>query len=272
MKREAVDLAKKRKDFIVLKQKADEINDPHVHAAVKKTEGDLNQRHLHMMGAHNDIDKHQKESLDMQGQLGHKQITAHIVNGTDFSGMSQDEIDLYKNRYEELQQEMEAMLADKEKQYQAEVEAAKKHMLEASEYVAAKMKEKHQAMFKEMMKERVHTTNELVKGKKKQAEMEKRDAEEAAELWVHFHFHNYARYCMLLFVYETNFCPVSYVCFVLQRSESKSTMIYNILIYLLCLIDFVISSTMDKANQLLAQGRMPEAADAYSDVIAEDPK
>jgi len=182
LKREAVDLAKKRKDFIVLKQKADEINDPHVHAAVKKTEGDLNQRHLHMMGAHNDIDKHQKESLDMQGQLGHKQITAHIVNGTDFSGMSQDEIDLYKNRYEELQQEMEAMLADKEKQYQAEVEAAKKHMLEASEYVAAKMKEKHQAMFKEMMKERVHTTNELVKGKKKQAEMEKRDAEEAAEL------------------------------------------------------------------------------------------
>ena len=49
-------------------------------------------------------------------------------------------------------------------------------------------------------------------------------------------------------------------------------MIYNILIYLLCLIDFVISSTMDKANQLLAQGRMPEAADAYSDVISKDPK
>ena len=49
-------------------------------------------------------------------------------------------------------------------------------------------------------------------------------------------------------------------------------MIYNILIYLLCLIDFVISSTMDKANQLLAQGRMPEAADAYSDVISKDPR
>ena len=44
LKREASDLAKKRKDFIVLKQKADEINDPNVHRAVAKTESDLNHR------------------------------------------------------------------------------------------------------------------------------------------------------------------------------------------------------------------------------------
>ena len=50
-----------------------------------------------MMGAHNDIDNHTKDSLKMQSELGHKQITAHIVNGTDFSGMSAEEIELYKS-------------------------------------------------------------------------------------------------------------------------------------------------------------------------------
>ena len=51
------------------------------------------------MGAHNDIDNHTKDSLKMQSELGHKQITAHIVNGTDFSGMSAEEIELYKSEF-----------------------------------------------------------------------------------------------------------------------------------------------------------------------------
>ena len=48
--------------------------------------------------------------------------------------------------------------------------------------------------------------------------------------------------------------------------------IYNGLVLLLFFIEMVIASTMEKANQLLASGRMPEAADAYSDVITKDPK
>merc|ERR1712141_31614 len=47
--------------------------------------------------------------------------------------------------------------------------------------------------------------------------------------------------------------------------------IYNGLVLLLFFIEMVIASTMEKANQLLASGRMPEAADAYSDVISKDP-
>ena len=77
---------------------------------------------------------------------------------------------------------MEAMLAEKEEKYMREVENAKKQMLEASEYVAKVMKEQQLSMFKEMMTERLHTTNEFVKGKKRAAEQAKRDAEEAAEL------------------------------------------------------------------------------------------
>ena len=36
LKREAKDLAKKRKSFIELKEKADQLDDPHVHAGTSK--------------------------------------------------------------------------------------------------------------------------------------------------------------------------------------------------------------------------------------------
>jgi len=44
--------------------------------------------------------------------------------------------------------------------------------------------------------------------------------------------------------------------------------------YLICILFFVIvvANTIEKANQLLAQSRMPEALDAYSAVIQKDPK
>ena len=44
--------------------------------------------------------------------------------------------------------------------------------------------------------------------------------------------------------------------------------------YLICILflEIVIATTMEKANQLLAQNRMPEALDAYSAVIAKDAK
>ena len=66
---------------------------------MKKTENDLNHRHLQMMGAHGDIQKHTKDNLMYQNELGHQQITAHITNGTDFSGMSEEEIAIYKSKY-----------------------------------------------------------------------------------------------------------------------------------------------------------------------------
>ena len=66
---------------------------------MKKTENDLNMRHLNMMGAHEDIAKHTKDNLMYNNELGHKQITAHITNGTDFSGMSKEEIEIYSRKY-----------------------------------------------------------------------------------------------------------------------------------------------------------------------------
>ena len=66
---------------------------------MKKTENDLNMRHLNMMGAHEDIAKHTKDNLMYNNELGHKQITAHITNGTDFSGMSKEEIEIYSSKY-----------------------------------------------------------------------------------------------------------------------------------------------------------------------------
>ena len=43
LKEESKMLAQKRKDFIVLKEKSEEIKDPNVHRAIQKTEDELNQ-------------------------------------------------------------------------------------------------------------------------------------------------------------------------------------------------------------------------------------
>ena len=71
---------------------------------------------------------------------------------------------------------MEALLAEKEAHYLAQVEEAKKHMLEASEFVHKKLKEGHQAMFKDMMNERHEAYGQLGKA------VDRRDKEEASEL------------------------------------------------------------------------------------------
>lgn len=44
--------------------------------------------------------------------------------------------------------------------------------------------------------------------------------------------------------------------------------------YLICIlfIEVVVATTIEKANQLLSQNRLPEALDAYSDVISKDAK
>ena len=51
-------------------------------------------------------------------------------------------------RYDELAKDMREMLHVKEEEYVKQVEEAKRHMDEASAFIAAKLKEQHQAMFK----------------------------------------------------------------------------------------------------------------------------
>ena len=43
LKEESKMLAQKRKDFIILKEKSEDIKDPNVHKAIQKTENELNQ-------------------------------------------------------------------------------------------------------------------------------------------------------------------------------------------------------------------------------------
>ena len=43
LKEESKMLSQKRKDFIILKQKSEDIKDPNVHRAIQKTENELNQ-------------------------------------------------------------------------------------------------------------------------------------------------------------------------------------------------------------------------------------
>ena len=84
------------------------------------------------------------------------------------------------------------MLGEREKEYMAQVEEAKAHMKEASEFVHKKLNEKHQQFFLEFQKERKEATIRLVDNKEKLAKHQEsmaahheamsRDAKEAAEL------------------------------------------------------------------------------------------
>ena len=113
LKEESKMLAQKRKDFIVLKEKSEEIKDPNVHRAIQKTEDELNQvgkyilamnshdilifqRHLTLMGRTNDTLDHKKKQLVHQHDLGHQQISQHMSNSTTFEGWSEEEVAKYK--------------------------------------------------------------------------------------------------------------------------------------------------------------------------------
>ena len=170
-KAEALDLAEKRKDFIVLKHKADELGDETVKRAVHKTENDLNSRHLNMIGSHGAIEEHALYQLKMHQDLGKQQINAHIWNETDFEGMSEEEVKTYKAQFDELTLEMNKMLEEKAEHYMKAVEDAKKAMEESSAYIHAEMLNKHKMYFGSMMDER----------KKAGANMELRKKHEAAK-------------------------------------------------------------------------------------------
>ena len=87
---------------------------------------------------------------------------------------------------------MVKLLEEREKEYMAQVEEAKAHMKEASEFVHKKLNERHQQFFLEFQKERKDATIRLVENKEKLAkhneqmqghhEAMARDAKEAAEL------------------------------------------------------------------------------------------
>ena len=87
---------------------------------------------------------------------------------------------------------MVKLLEEREKEYMAQVEEAKAHMKEASEFVHKKLNEQHQQFFLDFQKERKDATLRLVDNKEKLAkhneqmqghhEAMARDAKEAAEL------------------------------------------------------------------------------------------
>ena len=98
----------------------------------------------------------------------------------------------FLEKYDELALEMVKLLEEREKEYMAQVEEAKAHMKEASEFVHKKLNERHQQFFLEFQKERKDATLRLVDNKEKLAkhneqmqghhEAMARDAKEAAEL------------------------------------------------------------------------------------------
>ena len=159
------------------------------------------------MGRTNDTLDHKKSQLGYQHDLGHQQISQHMSNSTTFEGWSEEEVAKYKGditlkssqkltffleKYDELALEMVKLLEEREKEYMAQVEEAKAHMKEASEFVHKKLNERHQQFFLEFQKERKDATLRLVDNKEKLAkhneqmqghhEAMARDAKEAAEL------------------------------------------------------------------------------------------
>lgn len=147
LKEESKMLAQKRKDFIILKEKSEDIKDVNVHRAIQKTEDELNQKHLTLMGRTNDTLDHKKNQLIHQHDLGHQQISQQMSNSTTFEGWTEDEVAKYKEKYDELALEMVKLLEEREKEYMAQVEEAKAHMKEASEFVHKKLNERHQQFF-----------------------------------------------------------------------------------------------------------------------------
>lgn len=159
------------------------------------------------MGRTNDTLDHKKSQLGYQHDLGHQQISQQMSNSTTFEGWSEEEVTKYKGnitlksnqkltffleKYDELALEMVKLLEEREKEYMAQVEEAKAHMKEASEFVHKKLNERHQQFFLEFQKERKDATVRLVDNKEKLAkhneqmqghhEAMARDAKEAAEL------------------------------------------------------------------------------------------
>ena len=82
---------------------------------------------------------------------------------------------------------MREMLHVKEEEYVKQVEEAKRHMDEASAFIAAKLKEQHQAMFKVLFATKIRSSlfQDIMAERKvasKRLADKQRDAEDMAEL------------------------------------------------------------------------------------------
>jgi len=146
LRQEAVNLAQQKKDFVVAKAKASELNDPQINQVIKKTENDLNHRELQLMQAHQNTMEHGKQTLELKQDLAKKQVDAYLAH----ANMTE-----YEEKYNKLKADAEAMLKNKENEYAAQIAQAQESMKKAQEEVHKKLQAQQEEMAKklEQMKE-----------------------------------------------------------------------------------------------------------------------
>merc|ERR1719276_497277 len=130
LKEEALKLANQKKQFVDAKAKAQEINDPMIDQAIKKTENDLNQRELGLMSQHADAVQMGKETLALKQDLAKKQIEAYMTDA---------DMEEMRIKYEKLKEDVESMLKNKEGEYEDQIKAAKENMERAQKEVREKL-------------------------------------------------------------------------------------------------------------------------------------
>jgi len=130
LKEEALKLANQKKQFVDAKAKAQEINDPMIDQAIKKTENDLNQRELGLMTQHADAVQMGKETLALKQDLAKKQIEAYMTDA---------DMEEMRIKYEKLKEDVESMLKNKEGEYEDQIKAAKENMERAQKEVREKL-------------------------------------------------------------------------------------------------------------------------------------
>lgn len=126
LRSEAQALGQQKKDFVVAKHKAKELNDPAINQIMTKTENDLNSRELNLMQAHQNTMDHGRQTLELKQDLAKKQVDAY---------MADIDMDEYKEKYDKLKADVDKMLKDKESEYGAQMQKAQESMKEAQEQV-----------------------------------------------------------------------------------------------------------------------------------------
>ncbi|CAG5098882.1 Oidioi.mRNA.OKI2018_I69.XSR.g16058.t1.cds [Oikopleura dioica] len=137
LKEEALKLANQKKQFVDAKAKAQELNDPMIDQAIKKTENDLNQRELGLMAKHADAVEMGKETLAMKQDLAKKQIEAYMTDA---------DMEEMRIKYERLKEDVENMLKNKEGEYEEQIKAAKANMEKAQKEVREKLMAQQEEM------------------------------------------------------------------------------------------------------------------------------
>lgn len=137
LRAEAVNLAQQKKDFVIAKAKASELNDPQINQVLAKTENDLNHRELQLMQAHQHTMDHGKQTLELKQDLAKKQVDAYLAD----ANMTE-----YREKYEKLKSDVEQMLKDKEGEYAAQIQKAQDSMKNAQEEVRKQIAQQQEQM------------------------------------------------------------------------------------------------------------------------------